>query len=69
MWGREPALIIGAIVTVLINLLASLAGEGFISDVLAGTLSDLVTSASALILALLPLITAALIRQRVSPAK
>ena len=67
--NKEPALIIGTIVTILLAVVTTLSGNGFISDALAGKLTDLVNGAGQLILLLLPLITAALIRTRVySPA-
>ena len=66
--NREPALIIGTIVTIVLGILATLQGDGFISDALAGKLTDLVTAGSQIIVLLIPLITAALIRTKVSPA-
>lgn len=66
--GKEPALIIGTIVTIILAIVTTLSGNGFISDALAGKLTDLVNGAAQLILLLLPLITAAVIRTQVSPA-
>lgn len=67
-WDREPALIVGSIVTIGVNIVAVLAGEGLISDVAAGQATDLAQSAGALVVSLLPIITAILIRPVVSPA-
>lgn len=68
LWNREPAVLIGVAVTIALNAVATLAGEGIITDVAAGQVTDIVNGASGLILSLLPLITAVLIRGRVSPA-
>lgn len=68
IWSREPAVIIGAAITVLLNIVATLLGAGFISDALAGNITDVINGLGAAVLALLPLITAVLIRQKVSPA-
>jgi len=67
--SKEPALIIGTIVTILLAAVTTLDGNGFISDALAGKLTDLVNGASQLIILLLPFITGVLIRSKVySPA-
>jgi len=66
--SKEPALIIGTIVTIIVAALATLSGNGFISLALAGKLTDLVNGGAQLIILLIPLITAALIRTKVSPA-
>lgn len=69
LWNREPAVLIGVAVTIVLNAIATLNGEGLISDAAAGNVTDLVNGVSGLLLALLPLITAVLIRGRVySPA-
>ena len=69
IWSKEPAIIIGAVLTVVLNLVASLAGQGFISDAIAGHLTDIFNSLGALVVALLPVITAIFVRQAVySPA-
>jgi len=67
-WGKEPAVIIGTIVTIVLAVVTTLDGNGFISDALAGKLTDLVNGGAQLLLLLLPLITAILIRTQVSPA-
>jgi hypothetical protein len=66
--NKEPALIIGTLVTIIVATLATLSGNGFISLALAGKLTDLVNGGAQLIILLIPLITAALIRTKVSPA-
>lgn len=66
---KEPALIVGTIVTIILAVISALSGNGFIGDALAGRLTDVVNAASQLILLLIPLITGALIRGTVySPA-
>lgn len=67
-WQREPALVIGSLVTIAVNIVATLQGGGLISDVFAGRATDLLTTLGSFVVALLPLITAALIRPKVSPA-
>lgn len=62
---KEPALIIGTIVTIILGIIATLTGNGFISDALAGKLTDLVNAAAQLIILLIPFITAVLVRQKV----
>lgn len=67
--NKEPALIIGTIVTIALAIVSTLSGNGFISDALAGHLTDAVTAIGQLILLFIPVITAAVIRTQVSPAK
>lgn len=66
--NKEPALIVGTIVTIILATAQTLAGNGFISDAVAGSFTDIVNAAASLVLLLIPLITAALIRRNVSPA-
>jgi ABC-type transporter Mla maintaining outer membrane lipid asymmetry permease subunit MlaE len=67
--NKEPALIIGTVVTIILGALQTLQGNGFISDVAAGTATDLVNQVGNLLVLLVPLITAAIVRGRVySPA-
>jgi hypothetical protein len=68
IFGKEPALVIGTIVTIIVGIVSTLANDGFISDLAAGRLTDLVNGAGQLLLLLLPLITAAIIRTQVTPA-
>lgn len=66
---KEPALILGTIVTIILGVVTTLNGDGFISDAAAGKVTDLVNAGAQLIVLLIPLITAAVIRQKVfSPA-
>ena len=67
-WQREPALVIGSLVTIAVNVVGVLLNEGAISDVVAGRATDLATTLGSFVVALLPIITAALIRPKVSPA-
>lgn len=68
LWNREPAVLIGIAVTIVVNAVATLAGEGIISDAAAGQVTASVQSLGTLIVSLLPLITAVLIRPKVTPA-
>ena len=69
IWGREPAVIVGLIVTIILGVVQTLAGQGFISDVVAGKTTDIVNAISQLVLLLIPLITSIIVRQNVySPA-
>jgi hypothetical protein len=69
IWGKEPALIVGTVVTIILAAVQTLAGNGLISDVSAGKTTDLVQSAANLLILLIPLIGAGVIRQNVySPA-
>jgi len=69
MFQKEPALIIGTVVTIILAALQTLNGNGFISDVTTGTSTDLVNSVSQLLVLLVPLITAGIVRTQVySPA-
>ena len=63
--NKEPALIVGTIVTIILGALQTLQGNGFISDVAAGTMTDIVNSLANLIVLLIPLITAAIVRGQV----
>ena len=63
--NKEPALIIGTIVTILVAIVTTLSGNGFISDIAAGRATDIINSAAQLILLLIPLITAGIVRSRV----
>lgn len=64
---REPALIIGTVVTIIVGAIATLSGNGFISDVTAGRATDLVNSAAQLLVLLSPIIASVLTRPRVTP--
>lgn len=68
IFGREPAALIGSIVTVVGLILAAFVGQGFLSGAAAGRIKDIVVAGAQLVLALLPLITGLLIRQNVTPS-
>lgn len=67
--NREPARIIGLIVTIALGVVSTLYGEGIISDLQAGTVTDIVHGIAQLALLLSPLIAGELIRGRVSPVR
>ncbi len=69
LWfGKEPALVIGTVVTIVVGIVATLAGNGFISDATRGHITDAANIIGQVVIALIPLITAALIRTQVTPA-
>ena len=69
IFGREPAVIIGVAVTIILNIVLTLQGEGFINDAAAGTITDVVNGLGTLLISLAPLLGALLTRQNVySPA-
>lgn len=66
---KEPALIIGAIATILLNAIAELAGVGLLSEAAANASTNIINGLVPLIIAILPLILGAITRQFVtSPA-
>jgi len=67
IFGREPAVIIGLIVTIVLGIVSTLLGQGFISDAQAGHLTDGVNAIAQLALLVAPLIAGLLIRSQVSP--
>jgi hypothetical protein len=67
IFGREPAFWIGLIVTLILGVVQTLAGEGVISDTLAGRTMELTNSFAELLVLLLPLITGLLIRPTTTP--
>ena len=68
MFGREPARWIGLIVTIIVGIVTTLQGDGLISDLQAGQVTDIVHGLAQLALLISPLIAAELIRGRVTPA-
>ena len=69
IWGKEPVVIIGTVVTVLVGVIATLLGNGFISDAAAGKATDAINSIGQLLILLAPLIATLLARtQAFSPA-
>ncbi len=67
MLNKEPALIIGTIVTIIVGAIATLSGNGFISDVAAGKATDIVNSIAQLLVLLAPIIAAIVTRPNVTP--
>lgn len=67
IFGREPAFWIGVIVSLVAAILGVLTGNGLISDVAAGEVTNLVTATAQLAVLLAPIIGALLIRSQVTP--
>ena len=67
--NREPARIIGLVVTIILGVVSTLYGEGIISDLQAGAVTDIVHGIAQLVLLLSPLIAGELIRDRVTPVR
>jgi hypothetical protein len=67
IFGREPALWIGTIVSIILAVVSVLVGDGVITDVFAGRVTDIATSVAELLILLMPLITAAIIRPTTTP--
>lgn len=67
IFGREPAFWIGLAVTIVSGIVATLLGEGVISDALAGRITDAVEALAQLGVVFAPLIAGLLIRQKVTP--
>jgi hypothetical protein len=65
--GREPAVIIGLVVTIVLGAVQTLTGQGFISDVTSGQITDGVNAIAQLAVLFAPLIAGILIRPRVTP--
>jgi hypothetical protein len=62
---KEPAVIIGTVVTIVVAAIATLSGNGFISDAAAGKATDIVNAVAQLLVLLAPLIAAIVTRQAV----
>lgn len=65
IFDKEPALIIGTVVTIVVGAIATLTGNGFISDAAAGQATDLVNTIAQLLVLLAPIIATAVTRQNV----
>lgn len=65
IFGREPAVWIGLIVTLILGAVQTLLGEGFISDVTAGQVTNGVNAMAQLVTLLSPLLAGLFIRQNV----
>ena len=67
IFGREPAVWIGIIVSCILAVLSVLTGQGVISDALAGKITDGINAIAQLLVILAPVITGLLIRPQVTP--
>lgn len=67
LFGRQPAAWIGIIVSCILAVISVLTGNGVISDVLAGQITDGVNALAELLVLLAPAITGLLIRPTVTP--
>jgi len=63
--NKEAAVLIGVVATIILNALATLAGEGIISEALQGQLTDGVNAGAQILVALAPLIAGLLTRFQV----
>jgi hypothetical protein len=61
--GREPVRWVGIIVAVVAAVVGALLGEGVISDVLAGQITDLTANLAGVLILLLPIITTEIARR------
>lgn len=69
IFGKEPALAIGTIVTIIVAVITTLSGNGYISEAAAGQSIDAVNALQQTAIVFLPLITAIITRGQVySPA-
>lgn len=64
---REPVRLIGVIVTLILAVVTTLAGESIISDVVAGRITDIVNAAAKFLALIAPLLAAELARPQVTP--
>lgn len=67
IFGRQPAFWIGLIVTIILGVIRTLAGEGLISEAAQGSITNAVEAAKELLLLLAPLLTGMLIKPTVTP--
>jgi len=67
IFGRQPAFWIGLLVTLILGAVQTLLGEGVISDVAAGKVTDIVTAVGGVLVLLAPLIAGLLIKPVVTP--
>jgi citrate lyase alpha subunit len=68
IFGREPAVWIGIIVSVVLAVVTTLQGQGVISDALAGHVTDATNALAQILVLVAPLIAGVLIRSQVTPA-
>lgn len=67
IFGRQPAFWIGVAVSLILGAVATLTGNGLISDVLQGKITDLVNAFAQLLVLLAPIITGLAIKPTVTP--
>jgi hypothetical protein len=67
IFGREVALWIGTIVSLVFAVVGVLTNDGVISDAIGGRITDITTSLAELLTLLAPLIAGVIIRQGVTP--
>lgn len=68
IFGREPVAIVGIATSVILAVVSALSGQGVISDVAAGKVTDVVTAIGQLIIIALPAILNIVVaRPRVTP--
>ena len=67
MSNREPAFFIGLAVSLVVAILGVLTGQGVISQIHAGTVTDAVTALASLATIIAPLIAGLLIKRQVTP--
>lgn len=67
IFGRQPAFWIGLIVTIVLGAVQTIAGQGLISDVAAGRVTDGVNAVAQLLTLFAPLIAGLLIKPTVTP--
>lgn len=67
IFGREPAVWIGIIVSCVLAVVSVLTGQGVLSEALAGKITDVLNALAQIIVLLAPVITGLLIRPRVTP--
>lgn len=67
MNNREPAFWIGLAVSVTVAVLGVLTGQGVISQITSGTVTDAVTALASLATIIAPLIAGILIKRQVTP--
>lgn len=63
IFGREPVVWVGIIVSVILAVVQTLLGKGVISDAVSGHITDVTNSLSDTIIVLLPFITTLIARQ------
>lgn len=67
IFGRQPAVWIGIIVSCILAVVGVLSGEGVLSDALKGQITDGVNALAQILVLLAPVITGILIRPQVTP--